>query len=336
MQKKNIQPIRLWFKSVQGYNANGERVHLGERATFFPDTGSAIIEKWGPNGTTSETVQIPETICSKRAVILSLKEQGYDVPASALQEAESDIQIERNASMSDETFDKAASKPTVQSLAAQHNGQKFVINEGALLLGRDAEACQIVYRDGTQGISRTHCAITWDAEQRVFILMDLDSSYGTFLEDGTKLEPRKPYQLKPGDRFYLAERENMILLGSDDAGQKPTKKENSERREKWRNAIGTLLKTIGWILIVLQVIGIWGASQRGGRYFSFSLFSLAGLTERVGYYSFAIVGIVLIRVGKRIKEARGWSRDRRRSERRKKQSERQKSEKKRQKKRRNL
>lgn len=159
MQSENSQPINLWFKHVQG-TANGESIHLGARAMFFPDTGNAIIEEWGPNGTDTKTVQIPAAICSKGAVILYLKQQGYDVPSSALQEAENDVQTEKNSSMPDKTFDKTASKPTVQSLAAQHNGQKFVINEGALLLGRDAEACQIVYRDGTQGISRTHCAIT--------------------------------------------------------------------------------------------------------------------------------------------------------------------------------
>ena len=118
-------------------------------------------------------------------------------------------------------------KPVVQSLAAQHNGQKFLINEGAILLGRDEKACQITYKDGTQGISKRHCALTWDAEQNAFLLMDLDSSYGTFLEDGTKLEPRKAYRLKPGGRFYLGERTNEILLGvskSEECRQKPDRK----------------------------------------------------------------------------------------------------------------
>ena len=190
-------------------------------------------------------------------------------------------------------------KPVVQSLAAQHNGQKFLINEGAILLGRDAEACQIAYKDGTQGISKRHCALTWDAEQNAFILMDLDSSYGTFLEDGTKLEPRKPYQLKPGDRFYLAERENMILLNFDSSGEKPARKGNSERRKKWRNAIGTVLKIIGWILVALQLIGLWGAAQTGGFHFSSGVF---GIAQLIGYFMPAIVGIVMIRVGSRLKK----------------------------------
>lgn len=128
--------------------------------------------------------------------------------------------------------------------------------------------------------------------------MDLDSSYGTFLEDGTKLEPRKPYQLKPGDRFYLAERENMILLGSDDAGQKPTKKETSVRGKKRRNAIGTVMRTIGWILVALQLLGVWGTMQTGGFRFPSGLF---GIAYMIGYFMPAIIGIILLRAGRRLK-----------------------------------
>lgn len=127
----------------------------------------------------------------------------------------------------------------VQSLAAQHAGQKVILDENAIILGRDAEACKIVYGEGTPGISRKHCALTWDAEKQCFVLMDLDPSYGTFLEDGTRLEPRKPYRLQPGARFYLAERANMVLLASGETEKQKSTAAHEEPAEgsSWKNTV---------------------------------------------------------------------------------------------------
>ncbi len=99
----------------------------------------------------------------------------------------------------------------VRSLAAQHNGKKIALGSEAVLLGRTKE-CKIVYEDGTPGVSGKHCSIAWNEAGNCFILKDLESTYGTYLASGMKLEPMKPYRLKPGETFYLGEKSNTIRL----------------------------------------------------------------------------------------------------------------------------
>ena len=42
--------------------------------------------------------------------------------------------------------------------------------------------------------------------------MDMNSTYGTFLMTGQKMAPNVPYRMRPGDKFYLADQNNIIAL----------------------------------------------------------------------------------------------------------------------------
>ena len=102
-------------------------------------------------------------------------------------------------------------QPIVRSLARQHGDKKIRLGSDAIILGRSKD-CKIVYSDNTPGVSGKHCAITWDPDKKEFILKDMGSTYGTFLDSGMKLDPSKVYRLKPGESFYLGERTNTIKL----------------------------------------------------------------------------------------------------------------------------
>ena len=52
----------------------------------------------------------------------------------------------------------------------------------------------------------------WDGRTDDFIVMDLNSTYGTFLMCGQKMTPNVPYRMRAGDRFYLADQNNVIAL----------------------------------------------------------------------------------------------------------------------------
>ncbi|MGI6193317.1 MAG: FHA domain-containing protein, partial [Christensenellales bacterium] len=82
--------------------------------------------------------------------------------------------------------------------------------EDTILFGRDAETCNIIYPDGTPGISTLHCKLL--VSDGALYIMDLDSSFGTFLRDGTQLVPYQPYALQSGDSFYLASTENTFAV----------------------------------------------------------------------------------------------------------------------------
>ena len=100
-------------------------------------------------------------------------------------------------------------KPVVRSLSDQHGNRKVSLGNEAIILGR-ASDCKIIYKDGTPGVSGRHCAVTWDPDKVCFIVKDLGSTYGTFMESGMKLEPNKLYSVKPGESIYLGEKVNKI------------------------------------------------------------------------------------------------------------------------------
>lgn len=90
-------------------------------------------------------------------------------------------------------------------------GRRFSIS-GQVRIGRDPGGNDLVYPDGTPGISGHHCMVALSGGQ--VILTDLGSSYGTFLSGGQRLTPNQGVALRPGDRFYLgSEKETFVITG---------------------------------------------------------------------------------------------------------------------------
>lgn len=108
----------------------------------------------------------------------------------------------------------AVNTPSSQGAAfslvgASFAGSVFPVKE-SVVIGRNAASCNIVYPEGTPGVSSVHCRVALVGG--VLNLYDLKSSYGTFLESGVKLEPNRAYPLHEGDSFYLAKRENTFTV----------------------------------------------------------------------------------------------------------------------------
>ncbi|MCD7750127.1 MAG: trypsin-like peptidase domain-containing protein [Lachnospiraceae bacterium] len=87
-------------------------------------------------------------------------------------------------------------------------GRRFPIN-GTVRIGRDP-ANQLVYPAEVKGISRTHCELRL-VNGEIF-LVDLGSSYGTYLGNGQQLAANQPVRLQPGDRFYLGSKEQSFII----------------------------------------------------------------------------------------------------------------------------
>lgn len=102
-------------------------------------------------------------------------------------------------------------KPMLRSLAQQHRGMIVAVSPGKqILIGTSKDDCQVVFQRGTPGVSRRHCSISWDPSTNDFILTDLGSSYGTFLENKQRLGKGVPTRVRPGDKFYLGSPENLM------------------------------------------------------------------------------------------------------------------------------
>lgn len=105
-------------------------------------------------------------------------------------------------------------KPAVCPLSGQQAGTAVVLDDRQICFGRDPVQCQVLYQDGTPGVSRVHCTLVWHAGRREFVLADMNSSYGTYLDNGMRLVPGKLYFLKMGEGFYLGDVNNKVLTGS--------------------------------------------------------------------------------------------------------------------------
>ncbi|NMA08804.1 MAG: FHA domain-containing protein [Clostridiales bacterium] len=103
-------------------------------------------------------------------------------------------------------------RPSLRSMAAQHGGMTVELSSAPILIGRDVASCRIVFTGGTPGVSARHCQVTYDAASGSFVLVDLQSTYGTFLSSGQKLLPGVPYTLKARDSFYLGDPSNALYV----------------------------------------------------------------------------------------------------------------------------
>lgn len=79
-----------------------------------------------------------------------------------------------------------------------------------ITLGRDPEACGVVFPANAAPVSRRHCTISFNKNTGRVLLEDLNSSNGTYFPSGTRIIPGRLYALRPGDRFYLGLPENLV------------------------------------------------------------------------------------------------------------------------------
>jgi hypothetical protein len=84
------------------------------------------------------------------------------------------------------------------AMNGEQKGEDFRIREGQNTLGTSAEA-EIVVKDNT--VSGKHASIRY--KESKFFLTDLDSTNGTFLNDGTESVVRE--ELKDGDLVRIGE-----------------------------------------------------------------------------------------------------------------------------------
>jgi len=97
----------------------------------------------------------------------------------------------------------------IRGLSGNFVNQTFDIQD-KLVIGRDNNKCTVAYPLDAPGISGTHCELISD--ESGVSLRDLGSSYGTFLSNGTKLNPNQPVKLGNGSIFYLASEENTFEI----------------------------------------------------------------------------------------------------------------------------
>ena len=103
-------------------------------------------------------------------------------------------------------------QPVLRSLASQHSGMVVALHHQPVQVGRDRATCRLVYQDGTPGVSSRHCQVYYDEGTGMFVVTDLNSTYGTFLAGGQRLQPNTPVKVPPKSSFYLGEVDNTVYV----------------------------------------------------------------------------------------------------------------------------
>ena len=101
----------------------------------------------------------------------------------------------------------AVKKYYLIGVSGQFAGQKFSITDRAVI-GRDPAKCNVAFPAEQPGISSVHCEVIISGGS--LMLKDCGSSYGTFLENGAKLQPQQSVTLGNNARFWLANKENTF------------------------------------------------------------------------------------------------------------------------------
>ena len=110
---------------------------------------------------------------------------------------------------------KAADKKAIPIATVKINNHKnrtYQISSTRTIIGRNPDICDILFPAEEKGVSRSHCSLTYNEQTNMFLLEDTDSSYGTYLSDGTRLVSGKIYAINPGDTFYLSSKDNKITV----------------------------------------------------------------------------------------------------------------------------
>lgn len=104
----------------------------------------------------------------------------------------------------------AARTPVVLGANGGHAGEEFEMDDEELVFGRNPRACDVVFPPQVDDISKRHCVLRYDSDDRRFLIEDCYSTNGTFDNTGTEIPPGTPHRLHPGDRFFLSDEEKMF------------------------------------------------------------------------------------------------------------------------------
>lgn len=97
----------------------------------------------------------------------------------------------------------------IAGVAGAMQGRNYSVGKDGISIGRGSSS-NIRFSDDVKGVSRLHCRIFTDGQK--LLLMDCNSTYGTYLKGYGKLPAQKPVAIKQGDLFYLgSEREGFIV-----------------------------------------------------------------------------------------------------------------------------
>ena len=100
--------------------------------------------------------------------------------------------------------------PILRGIRGAYAGAEIPFDDKPIVIGRDPAVAHLVFPPEQRDISGRHCTLTYDGSH--VMIEDCGSTNGTFIDNGTRIEPGRRFVLKPGTRFYLGTHENTFEL----------------------------------------------------------------------------------------------------------------------------
>lgn len=97
----------------------------------------------------------------------------------------------------------------VTGLAGEYKGRDFDLDR-KLVFGRDPKRCNVVLPIDAEGVSGLHCEV-WEKDGRVY-LKDVGSTYGTFVNNGLRVDAGTEVEISVGDTFYLGSEKTKFAV----------------------------------------------------------------------------------------------------------------------------
>ena len=113
--------------------------------------------------------------------------------------------------------EKKATVPELIGLTGSFSGVHLELDKQPLVLGRDPRVSQLVFPEDAKVISKRHCILTYDQDNKGLWINDCWSTNGTYVKK-TKLSPGQSKLLLSGESFHLANNQEkfMFSLGPKD------------------------------------------------------------------------------------------------------------------------
>ena len=159
---------------------------------------------------TSTKIAIAAAVLSLIAMLIAFTKQGRTIIKEVVNRSvgtltpPSQPQLKENKSM----------VPELRGLSGRFSGVSVELDEQPLVVGRDPRVAQLVFPEGALNISKRHCVLTYDPNNKGLWVKDCWSTNGTFVNKN-KLSSEHAKLLLPGECFYLANMDEKFMFSLD-------------------------------------------------------------------------------------------------------------------------
>lgn len=195
-------PVRASDNHVlnNGVTAGGDEQTFYGRAASSPETAGVEGEEFQGGKTFAYgNISIILFVAGAVGVTAFFFKKKINVADTPVEEVEEEDKQE------EEDTDKC--ELWIAAIGGYMKGRVYPVEKSGISIGRNPDSV-ICFPKNMAGVSRVHAKLYW--QEGRLMLMDCNSTSGTFLKRSGRMEPMQPEEIKDGDIFYIGEKKNSF------------------------------------------------------------------------------------------------------------------------------